>query len=243
MNPFEQLEIIAARTPRYDSAYGICALCRLGATRLEQVFSITWCTCQPCGTRWPSAVQSLSPRTVVDLDDSPSADADAQAALDEEIAYAAMLELAACVQLPEPTEGEPMRPSAKPSSSRPPSLALLQAVRGCPGNATLLQGVPDAACLLILEGALALLVGHPHANRGDADRLAHQLWNQQREIRLNERGETVETALTLSASGPLMQLRMLFLALLHHGSLEQTLLAQRAAIDAQLARLGVPVTS
>lgn len=109
-----ELTSIAARFPRYSRAYGTCPLCGLGATILQAIQPVWWAMCQPCATRWPSAVQGLS--TALDPSDRPDVD-DVEPEIDDairaEFMYAAMQDLARCHELSPltTTEGVQMKPT------------------------------------------------------------------------------------------------------------------------------------
>jgi hypothetical protein len=109
---WRELTARAALFPRYRRAYGLCESCWLAATLMQPVGEppgrVWWCVCQPCETRWPSAVQELSTA----LDPHDELDEALPPALDDavraEFMYAAMLDLSRCHQF---------EPRARPASA------------------------------------------------------------------------------------------------------------------------------
>jgi len=118
------------------------------------------------------------------------------------------------------------------------------ALRALPGGRELLQGVPDRACAFIAGGAVRVLREHPTAARGDVYALSHVLWENVRNIVIDDAAHNVEWGLL---QGPSMLTLTVLDAVLHvlldAGSLRDTLLRQRAAIDKELEKLSRPHTA
>ncbi|SRR6266540_1125849 len=112
-----------------------------------------------------------------------------------------------------------------------------RALRALPGAGELFGGVPELAIGVIAGAAIALLAEHPGAGRNEVATLGNLLWERIRAVRYDGDGHTIEYALSRALVPVGYSLDHLLLVLVGAGGIRATLLAQRAAIDAQLGRL------
>jgi hypothetical protein len=112
-----------------------------------------------------------------------------------------------------------------------------------PGGEDVLRGIPSAAHPVIVSACFDILAANPSAKRGDHPRLANRVWESVRALTFEGQGgrtRYVDEALSAPhLPGPVAVLENVLLVLLDAGDLEKTLMRQRDAIDAQLARLRV----
>ncbi len=118
-----------------------------------------------------------------------------------------------------------------------PELFDLRVLKGGPAAT---HDINAKAIPIIGGAALALLREHPEARaRWDTDRLAHILWERVRRLPYDTApGCSIDAALSVPAiAGPVSALGRILDLLVDAGDLKATLLAQRAALDAQIAQL------